>query len=95
MLRLIIDFLIIIRILSKKRAYLFVGGQTTPFSEMKLTKDLAALHNKIIECKFENLQWKFMRVRTDKSYPNAYSTAVGKLKQIFTSTPNRIYDFNF
>ena len=64
--------------LTKKLALLFVGGMTTPFSQMKYTKDLKDLHKKIIECKFENNEWKFMRERTDKSYPNAYTTAMGK-----------------
>jgi mRNA-capping enzyme len=57
---------------------LFVGGNT-PFSEMKYTKALKDLNNKIIECKFENNKWIFMRERTDKSYPNAYSTAIGNI----------------
>lgn len=68
--------------LTKKRALLFVGSLATPFAEMKYTKTLRELNNKIIECKFENKQWIFMRERTDKSYPNAYTTAVCKLLKI-------------
>lgn len=45
---------------------------------MKYTKSLKELNKKIIECKFENNTWTFMRERTDKSYPNAYATAIGK-----------------
>jgi mRNA-capping enzyme len=66
------------RILVKKRALLYVGSMTTPFSEMKFTKSMKELHNKIVECKFEDNQWVFMRERTDKSYPNAYNTAMCK-----------------
>jgi mRNA-capping enzyme len=46
-----------------------------PFASTKFTKNLKDLNGKIIECKFENNQWVFMRERTDKSYPNAYTTA--------------------
>ena len=37
---------------------------------------------KIIECcwDFERNQWKFIRVRTDRSYPNALQTANSKSK---------------
>lgn len=66
------------RILPTKRAWLFVGSMTTPFAEMKYAKNIKDLHNKIVECKFENNNWVFMRERTDKSYPNAYTTAVGE-----------------
>lgn len=42
------------------------------------TKDFRENDNKIVECTFdyERNTWKFMRVRTDKSYPNSYATAV-------------------
>ncbi|CAH1970959.1 unnamed protein product [Acanthoscelides obtectus] len=42
---------------------------------MKYTKALKDLDNKIIECKYEDNQWKFMRERTDKSFPNSFDTA--------------------
>lgn len=64
--------------LNRKRALLFVGSLTTPFAEMKYSKTLKDLNGKIVECKFENKQWIFMRERTDKSYPNAYTTAMCK-----------------
>lgn len=44
----------------------------------QVTKDLKQYDNKIIECKFENNSWVFMRQRIDKSFPNAYSTAMGE-----------------
>ncbi|XP_055526342.1 mRNA-capping enzyme [Wyeomyia smithii] len=65
----------------KKIALLFVGGLDIPFGQMKLTKDLIALNNKIIECKYEDNKWVFMRERTDKSFPNSYNTA----KSVFNS----------
>lgn len=45
---------------------------------MKYTNALKDLDGKIVECKYENNQWKFMRERTDKSYPNSLNTAKGE-----------------
>ena len=61
---------------------LYVGGYDRPFAVMnKLSKELRGLHNKIIECNWdaEKNEWAFMRVRTDKSYPNGLKTAQGKV----------------
>lgn len=60
---------------------LFVGGLDTPFAEMK-AKGLKDYDGKIIECKWENNQWVFMRERTDKSFPNGYKTAMGVINSI-------------
>lgn len=58
--------------------YLYVGGHSNNhFGTMKYSKALKDLDNKIIECKLENNQWKFMRERTDKSFPNSMETANG------------------
>jgi mRNA-capping enzyme len=54
---------------------LYVGQLDAPFAKMKYTKALKELDNKVIECKFEDSQWKFMRERTDKSFPNSFNTA--------------------
>nr|CAH7754788.1 unnamed protein product [Callosobruchus chinensis] len=62
-------------IVSKTVGLLYVGQLDQPFARMKYTKALKDLDNKIIECKFEDNQWKFMRERTDKSFPNSYETA--------------------
>lgn len=62
-------------ILSRKVGHLYVGQRDMPFGCMKVTKALKEFNNKIIECKFENNQWIFMRERVDKSYPNSYRTA--------------------
>lgn len=63
--------------MESKVGYLYVGGKNDPFSKMKYTKDLKNMDGKIIECKYENGCWKFMRERTDKSFPNALKTAMG------------------
>jgi len=44
---------------------------------MKVTKDVAKLNGRIIECKYDGRNWTFLRERTDKSFPNAFSTAKG------------------
>lgn len=64
---------------------LFVGNQDFSFANIKVTKELRNLNNKIIECRFnmQKRQWEFMRERTDKSYPNAYKTAVNVCESIF------------
>ena len=45
---------------------------------MKVTRAISGLHGKIIECRWNNDKWEFMRERVDKSYPNHYNTAMGK-----------------
>lgn len=67
------------RCLPQTVGQLFVGNHDAPFAKMsKLTKELKELNGKIVECKFENNNWVFMRERIDKSYPNSYNTAVCK-----------------
>ncbi|XP_027711907.1 mRNA-capping enzyme [Vombatus ursinus] len=61
---------------------LYVGGYERPFAQIKVTKELKQYDNKIIECKFENNSWVFMRQRTDKSFPNAYNTAMAVCNSI-------------
>ncbi|UYV62070.1 RNGTT [Cordylochernes scorpioides] len=60
------------------RGLLYLGGFDRPIAEIKVTRALKPYHNKIIECKLENNEWKFMRERTDKSFPNAYKTYLCK-----------------
>lgn len=62
--------------LNETVGYLYVGGFDPPFAQMKVTKALQPYNNKIIECTFEKNSWKFMRERTDKSFPNSYDTAM-------------------
>ncbi|XP_034936399.1 mRNA-capping enzyme-like [Chelonus insularis] len=62
-------------ILTRKIGHLYVGGLKEPFDHIKITKAIKDLHNKIIECTFENGHWVFMRERTDKSFPNSFTTA--------------------
>lgn len=65
--------------LPETKGYLFVGGKELPFAEMKVTREMKELNNKIIECSWDSEKnvWKFMRQRTDKSFPNSYNTAMG------------------
>ncbi|XP_058468211.1 mRNA-capping enzyme [Malaya genurostris] len=68
--------------LRRKIGLLFVGGVDKPFDQIKLTKELRVLDNKIIECKYENRGWVLMRERTDKSFPNSYNTAISVCNSI-------------
>lgn len=69
-------------IISKKVGYLYVGGKNDPFSRMPSIKNIKEYDNKIIECKFEDGKWVFMRERTDKSFPNSYKTAMSVCESI-------------
>ena len=52
----------------------------TVFHYLQVTKDMKQLDGKIIECHwdFQARGWKFMRQRTDKSFPNSFTTAQGE-----------------
>ncbi|KAI8128169.1 mRNA-capping enzyme [Lucilia cuprina] len=66
-----------------KVCLLFVGGHDVPFAQMKYTKELKDLDNKIVECTVNQKgQWEFMRERTDKTLPNSYNTAVSVIESI-------------
>lgn len=69
--------------LRKKIGHLYVGGHDVPFDSMDVSKSMAELDNKIIECRYEmngmTGKWVFMRQRTDKSFPNSFKTAQGTL----------------
>ncbi|XP_032829539.2 mRNA-capping enzyme [Petromyzon marinus] len=69
-------------LLTKTMGLLYVGQKDTPFAQMKATKELRQYDNKIIECKFHNNEWLFMRQRTDKSFPNSFTTAMGVCESI-------------
>lgn len=78
----------------RKVGYLYVGGMDKPFAQMRWTKSLGALDNKIIECKFENNSWVFMRERVDKSFPNSYNTAAAVCASIRVPvTKEKLLDF--
>ena len=65
--------------LPETKGYLYVGGLDRPIDEIKVSKALRPYDNQIIECSYDWAArgWKFMRERTDKSFPNAYETAKG------------------
>uniref|UniRef100_T1J962 mRNA guanylyltransferase n=1 Tax=Strigamia maritima TaxID=126957 RepID=T1J962_STRMM len=76
------------------KGLLFVGKLNTHFAEIKVTKELESLDQKIIECKVENNEWIFMRERTDKSFPNSHKTAISVCNSIRTPiTKERLLDF--
>ncbi|XP_028728597.1 mRNA-capping enzyme isoform X2 [Peromyscus leucopus] len=73
---------------------LYVGGYERPFAQIKVTKELKQYDNKIIECKFENNSWVFMRQRIDKSFPNAYNTAMAVCNSISNPvTKEMLFEF--
>lgn len=73
---------------------LYVGGYERPFAQIKVTKELKQYDNKIIECKFENNSWVFMRQRLDKSFPNAYNTAMAVCNSISNPvTKEMLFEF--
>ncbi|KAI3383163.1 hypothetical protein SNEBB_002338 [Seison nebaliae] len=62
-------------------------------------EELRALHQhngKIIECSVEDIKsgWRFLRVRTDKSYPNAIETATNVLSSVMNPV-NQDYLLSF
>ncbi|XP_064412309.1 mRNA-capping enzyme isoform X2 [Latimeria chalumnae] len=69
-------------LLTQTVGLLYVGSYDRPFAQMKISKDLKQYDNKIIECKFENNSWVFMRQRIDKSFPNSYDTAMAVCSSI-------------
>lgn len=81
-------------LVQSKVAYLYVGGMDAPFAQMRWTKQIAKMDNKIIECKFENNTWVFMRERVDKSFPNSYKTAMAVCASIRDPvTKEKLLDF--
>uniref|UniRef100_A0A0N5AHZ1 mRNA-capping enzyme n=1 Tax=Syphacia muris TaxID=451379 RepID=A0A0N5AHZ1_9BILA len=66
--------------------YLYVQHEKDPVDKMKATKKLLPYDNKIIECRYANNKWEFMRERTDKSLPNSRATA----QSVFNSIRNPI-----
>jgi len=56
---------------------LYVQGYDQPFSSIKVNAELRHYDKRIIECTWDEKlsTWKFLRVREDKSFPNAVKTA--------------------
>lgn len=61
--------------LPEKIGELYVTGYDQPFARIKINRTLSNLHNRIIECRWWENKWDFMRERTDKSTPNHITTA--------------------
>ncbi|KAK2560147.1 mRNA-capping enzyme [Acropora cervicornis] len=68
----------------------YAGGQSPevlkwkPHTLNSVTKELKNLNKKVVECTWdsETKQWKFLRVREDKSFPNGYNTAISVCQSI-------------
>ncbi|XP_037570170.1 mRNA-capping enzyme [Dermacentor silvarum] len=69
-------------VVPKNIGLLYVGGCDHPFGRLKWAKQLKELDNKIVECKIDGSQWVLLRERTDKSFPNSFSTAEGVMESI-------------
>ncbi|XP_058517127.1 mRNA-capping enzyme-like [Ochotona princeps] len=81
-------------LLPQNAGLLYVGGYERPFAQIKVTKELNQYDNKIIECRFEKNSWVFMRQRTDKSFPNAYNTAMAVCNSISNPvTKEMLFEF--
>jgi mRNA-capping enzyme len=67
-------------------ACLFAGRHSMPFVKIKATKEFRENDSKIVECTwdYDRRTWKFMRVRTDKSFPNSMETACAVFETIKT-----------
>lgn len=83
-----VDFKLIIKVheeigmLTEKVGELYVTGYDQPFSQIRITKSISGMHNKIIECRWHDERWDFMRERTDKTTPNHISTAMAVCESI-------------
>ncbi|XP_078504413.1 mRNA-capping enzyme isoform X2 [Lissotriton helveticus] len=81
-------------LLTQSVGFLYVGSYDRPFSQIKVTRELKQYDNKIIECKFENNSWVFMRQRVDKSFPNSYETALAVCNSIkYPVTKEILFEF--
>jgi mRNA-capping enzyme len=68
--------------LNEGKGYLYVNGQMEPFSTIELSNDINHLNNRIIECRWWENKWDFMRERTDKSTPNHIKTVWAVIESI-------------
>ena len=68
--------------LPEKVGELYVLGYEPPYAFIKINKALSGMNGKIIECRWHEDKWDFMRQRVDKSYPNHITTAIGKLDKL-------------
>ncbi|OWR45610.1 putative mRNA capping enzyme [Danaus plexippus plexippus] len=81
-------------LVSETKGNLYVGGSNVPFGWTAYNKKIKHLNNKIIECKLVNRCWVFMRERTDKSFPNSYTTAKAVMESIVNPvTKEYLLDF--
>lgn len=83
-----VDFRLLIKVndemgmMGEKVGELFVTGYDQPYSHIKVNKKISGMHNKIIECRWHEDKWDFMRERVDKTYPNHITTAIAVCESI-------------
>lgn len=83
-----VDFRLVIRIqedmgmLTEKVGELYVTGYDQPYSHIKINRTLSGMHNKIIECRWHEDKWDYMRERVDKTQPNHITTAMAVCESI-------------
>ena len=65
-----------------------------PHPSLQGNKELRECDGKIVECTWDvkGKQWKFLRIRTDKSFPNAFNTATSKCTASLSSGPQEDED---
>lgn len=83
-----VDFRLIIKkieepgLLTERIGELYVNGYDQPYAYIKVTKTIGGMHNKIIECRWHEDKWDFMRERIDKTTPNHITTAIAVCESI-------------
>jgi len=64
-----------------KKGGLYVGGtgkSMDEYCEINLTEEIQEFDGKIIDCKYADNQWIFVKVRNDRQHPNGRRTVVSK-----------------
>eukprot|EP00794_Sanderia_malayensis_P011972 gene11972-13209_t len=80
--------------LPEKVGALFVQSLDVPFATIRVTPELKHYDKRIIECSWTGKEWKFMRLREDKSFPNAYKTALSVCESIKNPvTKEMLFDY--
>jgi len=80
--------------LPEKIGYLYVQQLDVPFTTIKITPELKHYDKRIIECCWTGKEWKFLRLREDKSFPNTYVTAQNVCESIkHPVTKEMLFDF--
>ena len=85
-----VDFRLIIKkivepsLLTERIGELYVTAYDQPYAYTKVTKTIGGMHNKIIESRWHEDKWDFMRERIDKTTPNHITTAIGTFSSLLS-----------